>query len=238
MNLSQLVQKIKRETGYGSIGVTNDQATQDILTAINERRFEFWRYFNWTFSLNAISITTVDGQQDYTLGASDGPIINLWGHLDLHPIKRYTNKAYLEWMADPDEAGVDEGSVFGYVEIGRDSSDLQKIRLIHTPQSSGDVVDGFSKKKISEYAVADIATNTLIDFFPAETHGIIQVGAKADIYEILKNFPESARHEKKFLDAMRMLVGQEGNMPNRRLDIPLPAMYRRRRRGRGGTGVA
>jgi hypothetical protein len=234
------VQKIKRETGYGSIAVTNDQATQDILTSINERKFEFWRYFNWTFSLNAVVITTVSNQQDYTLAALDGPIIDLWGRTTMTKLRRYSNREYLQWVADPNQSGEDLGGVFGYVEVGRDSSDRAKIRLVHTPENTGDVIDGFSKKRLTTYAVADIATNTLIEFFPAETHGILLTGSKADIYEILKNENASARHEAKFKAALQLLVGQEGNMPDRRINIRLPSMYRRRKRNRarGGTGVA
>jgi len=199
---------------------------------------EAWRFHNWTYSLNPVEITTVANQSDYSLDAVDGAIIALWPELTAGLLRRYTLKEYLEWFRSVDATGADLGEIFGYMDVGRDSDDKLQVRLLRTPTTAGVKILGFTKKRLTEYVQGDIATNTGLEFFPRETHGLLLRGAVSDIRELQGKHQLQQIENAKFKHGLKVLVGQDQNEPDKRITIPLPAMYRRRKRGRGGTGVA
>lgn len=238
MNLDSAVKRVKRKTGYGQSGVTNDQATQDVLDAINDRLDQAWQRHPWSYSLTERQITTVAAQSDYTLEAADGGIELIYPQAGGKPLKRYTIAYYQEWHKGEASDSEDTGGVFGYIHIGRTTADKLKVRLVHTPDTAGDVLICWTKNRITEYALADIATNTIIQFFPKEVHRLICRGAESDIYDIQGKKELAEKREAQFLDEIDALWAQEASVKDKRLRFSLPPLYRRRQRARGGTGVA
>lgn len=238
MDLEDAVKRVKRKTGYGQLGVTNDQATQDVLDALNDKLNQAWNHRPWHFSLTERDITTVAGQSDYTLEQSDGAIETIYPEAGGRPLSRYTIGYYQEWLKGESSDSQDTGAVFGYIHIGRSTGDKLKIRLVATPDTDGDVFVAWTKKRITEYVVADIATNTILQYFPAEAHRIICRGAEADIYDLQGKKELAERREERFLNELDVLWAQEAATKDKRLRFGLPPLYRRRQRARGGTGVA
>ncbi len=235
MDLAKFVQTVKRQTSFGRLNNTSDQATQDIIDALNERQYEMWRRHDWEYSLEELTVTLVANTSDYTLSATAGSVIVLYGNESGLPLKRFTFREYLRWWRNNNNA---PGTVFGYVRIGRDpSTQAIKVRLVNTPGGAGDIL-GWAKKKLVPYTVGDIATNTGLTFFPDETHGILLRGVKADIYETLGKKDLSLVNDNKFKTEIDQAILEDESSPDAKLTSPPPAFYRKRRRTRGGTIVS
>ena len=235
MDLATLIKRVKRRTGYGLLSKTTDQQTQDILDALVDITYEAWSEYDWDFSIKEVSITLVADEADYTLEAEDGDIIVLYPKTNNgRPLRRYTFKQYIQWVRNADATtGVDSGGVFGYMNLGRDSDDNKLVRFIRTPATSGGVIQGFLKKRITvEYTTSDIDTNTRLQYFPTEAHHILVRGVQGRIYEIQKKEALAERTQFKFEKLLKKLIGQERNEPDKRLTLPLPPMIRIRRRAR------
>ncbi len=232
MNLSAAVETLKRWTGYGTVAVTNDQATEDIVRSINGAEGEAWLFKPWHYSLNEREITTVLAQRDYTLQASDGYIEVIYPQAGGLPLVKFTRKRYLDFQRAESDAE-DTGGVFGYIHNGRDSDDKLKLRLVRTPASAGDVFIAWTKKRLTEYAVGDIATNQRMQYFPNEAHEAILVGAEARIRKIQGKKEEMLIARAEFLNRLGDLWKTEGDAPDQQLRADLPDMYRRRRRAYG-----
>lgn len=238
MDLDDAVKRVKRKTGYGQLGVTNDQSTQDVLDAINDRLSQAWQRHPWSYSLTERTLTTVASTKDYTLETADGGIEVVYPQDGGKPLRRYSLAYYQEWHKGEASDSEDEGEIFGYIHIGRSSADKLKIRLVHTPVSSGTVFVVWTKNRLTEYAPADIVTNTLIQYFPKEVHRLICRGAESDIYDIQGKKELAEKREAQFLNEIDALWGQEASVKDKKLRWDLPPIYRRRQRARGGTGVA
>ena len=239
MDLAAAVKRVKRNTGLGVLSRTTDQVTQDIVNAINDRSYTFWNFHDWEYSLNPIEITMVTNQSDYTLTVDDGDILVLYPEKQGRPLRRYTFKEWLTYQRRATEDGNDAGNVFGYQSLGRNSADQRKVRMLRTPNStnSGQKILGFSKKRLTVYTVADIATNTALNYFPREVHPIIVLGAEADINTVQKK-PEAAKSKNKdFFGRLQLLVTQETSEPDDSMTTRPPAIYVRRKRRRSGTNV-
>lgn len=236
MNLADAVKRVKRDTGYGTLAVTTDQATTDIINALNDAEAKGWRFRPWHFSLNEREISVMSGTKDYTLEASDGYIDVIYPQAGGLPLPRFTRRGYLEWLRTSSDADA-EGEVVGYMHNGRDSSDKLKLRLIYTPTSALTLI-AWCKKRLTEYAVADIATNTRLQYFPNEAHDLIVLGAGSRILKIQGKKTEAEAGLKEFYDEMALLWKQESDAGDRRLTSQLPSLYRRRKRARGGLRVA
>lgn len=236
MDLAGLVRRIKRKSAYGDLNVTNDQATQDVIDAIVDRMAEIWRWHEWDWSTNETSLVLTADVADYTLGSTDGDILLIDPGSGKQPLVRMTRREYRKWYATRD-TDQDGGEVFGYITTGRDSNDKLKLKVVHTP-TSNQTVTVITKKRLTEYTVADIATNTLIQYFPKEVQELIAEAALADIYEI-QDKPELAAMKRQRVERdLNVLVAQEENQPDRRPRRKLPASWRiRNRLRRHGTGV-
>lgn len=237
MTLSELIRRIKRRTGYGSLSVTNDQATQDILDGINDNMDEGWMAHNWSFSLNSISIAHAADTSDYTLSSDDGHIIVLYDSVTLDPLKRYDLRNYINRAVKTINAsGVNTDGVHGYHELGRDSSDRLKIRLIGTPSKAGNTTIGFSKKRLTPLTTSDLSSE--IPFWPREVHRIFVFGGLSHVRDIQEKYTERDKAQALFEAKINRLWGREKSAPDRQITIGLPAMIVRRKRARGGTRVA
>lgn len=239
MDLSEAVKRIKRKTSLGTLTKTTDQVTLDIIDAINDRMDDAWRFHDWNFELNALEISLVADQSDYTLSADDGDIFILYPEKQGQPLRRYTFREWLEYRRRETEDGNDTGTVFGYQILGRNSSKQLKIRLLRTPNAanSGDKIIGFAKNRITKYTVADIATNTSLDYFPREMHPLIVIGAESNMLAIQKKPDAAARKDRRFFAGLQLLVDQETNEPDDIITTRIPKMIVRRRRHRSGTNV-
>jgi len=235
MDLSTFVKTVKRQTSHGRLTVTNDQATKDIIDSLNARGFEAWRRHDWEFSLLELSITLVADQKDYTLDATAGSVIVLYGNESGLPLKRFTHREHLRWWRNFNGA---PGTVFGYVHIGRvAATGAIKIRMVNTPGGEGTIL-GWAKMKLVPYVVADIATNTGLTFFPEEFHNTLLYGVKSDIYEIQGKKDLGLVQDRKYsLTIGQAIIDEEGS-PDAQLTSPPPPMYRKRQRTRGGTIVS
>ena len=118
MDLSAAVQQVKRNTGYGSLSVTNDQSTTDIINEINNSEARAWRFRPWHFSWNERRIVTIADEDDYTLEASDGYIELIYPETGGLPLPRFTRRRYFEWIRTGSDAEA-AGSVVGYLHNGR-----------------------------------------------------------------------------------------------------------------------
>ena len=236
MNLADAVKRVKRRTGHGTLTNTSDQATQDVVDEINDFINDGWRQDNWR-----LRQTTSPSPPPPALGLHshglDGSVEDLYPRPAAPP--RLTWRSYLKWHRDRGTSDSDDqGQVFAYANLGRDSSDKLKIRLLHTPNTTGDVFVGHSKLRLTEYVLGDIATNTRVQFFPEEAHNIICRGARAGVMIIQGKTEAGEALRKLALGELRELWAQENNTPDARLRRPLPGMIRRRMRARGGTRVA
>lgn len=238
MNLSEAFRRIKRRTGYGVVGQNSDTATQDILDAWNDICDMAWLWKSWPFSLDAISEALEDGTSDYTFESTEGDIVVLYLSGSTKPLHKYTWEEYLRWHSTIDEDDTSgEGEIFGYIPLGNDSDDNQQIRIIRTPSESKTLI-GFSKKRLTPYEVADIATNTLLQYFPREFHQVLIDGAIGMVRGIQGKAELADAIEKRFYQKLDKMWETEKQKPANRITSPLPPMYRSRRRARGGTTVA
>ena len=236
MDLSGFVRRVKRRTGFGDVTVTDDMATQDVLDSLNDRQAEFWRFHDWLWSLNERSVSVVSGTSDYTLDATDGDIILIDPGASGRPLKRFTFKEYLRWHRRTDDVQ-DQGSVIGYIPLGRDSLDRSQFRLVHTPQAA-QTITVWAKKRLSDYAQADIATNTLLAYFPKEVQGLLSQAAEADVFQVQGKHELAEVRRVRVQSKLDELVRQEEGEPDDTIRVPMPSMIRQRRRSRQGTRVA
>ena len=197
MTLAELVKAIKRQARYGDIDNTSDQSTLDVLASINARRSRFWRKYNWDWLLTAISLSYTKGTTEYTITTTpvvgDIIILAISGG-DPPVLTRITPKRYYQWRLASDQAQAQPAE---YFHRGLDSSGRPMITVWPEPSSDGTIV-GFGKSKITEYVVADIATNTAIEFFPGFTHEILIQGGLSDISKIQGDMVAAGNYNAEF----------------------------------------
>ena len=237
MTLASAVRILKRRSNYGTVATVSDTATQDCIDAINAAEAKAWSRQNWDFSLNERSITTVAAQQDYTLETSDGGITVIYPVAGGEPLTKFNQRRYLKWQRSGSDAD-DTGGVFGYMHIGRSSDDKLKIRLVRTPTDAGTVFKAWTKKRLTEYAIGEIATNTRLQYFPSEFHEGIIIGALAKLFEVTAKPDLAKLRDVEFDNWLATAWGEENNIPDKKLRAGMSPMIRRRRRARGGTTVA
>lgn len=232
--LSKLVSVCKRRGQYGDINNTSDQVTQDILDSYFERASRLWRAWDWDFSLQEISETLVAGTADYTLSVTNiGKIILLFIDGQDDHLRPLTLKRYHQWAR---RKGEGNGEVTHYVKLGRSSAGAFKLKLYKTPADAG-TLEGYGKKKLSRYVLADIAANTGIEYFPDDYIDVIITGILSDIAEIKGNKVEAQAKEALFVSKMAELIPDEANQPDEEWSSPPPDRYINAKRSRGGTRV-
>lgn len=238
ISLATLMQQVKRKTRYGDISNTSDQITADIVHYINQRRFRIWRRYPWHWVIKEFSISITANEKNYTLDSEIGDIIAIDNNEGDY-LKKITLKRYLQWYKSEETADSteDKGEVTRYVMVGRDeTTKALKIKVWRTPFTN-DTFTGWGKKRITRYAVADIATNTDLEFFPEEVIPVLEAGVLADIYEAQGKTPEAAVKESYFNNEMNAMVGEATVEEDTEEESPLPDYMIFHNRKRGGTTV-
>jgi hypothetical protein len=236
VTLAALVSAIKRQARYGDFTNTGDQATADVITAVNARRSRFWRRYNWDWLLQPISLAVVSGQTDYTITTSpqvgDIIILAITGG-DPPVLTRITAKRYYQWRL---QANATPAQPAEYFLRGLDASGNPMITIWPTPSSAVTVL-GFGKAKIADYAVADIATNNGLEYFPKDTHEILITGGLADISKIQGDMAAATAFNAEFERQLNQLVPEVTSEGDQEIAAYPPDRYIFRKRNSGGTSV-
>jgi hypothetical protein len=233
MTLSELVSLVKRTARAGSTSVTNDQVTADIILFTNNKGFELWRRWPWDWSYTEISYSQGAGVSDKTF---DGTYATI-GAIEClaaggAPLDNLNFKEYLRWWKDEEDS---PGSISKYIRIGRDSSGYLKIRFWPTP-ASATTITGWGKNRFTKYAVADIATNTALTFFPEETHQILYEMVLGEQFRVMNDNRYASQIN--LANAMILeLIAEEMTQKDQQSKSPPPALFRFGSRKRGGTTV-
>lgn len=234
MTLGEFLELCKRQMRHGDPAVTSDQVTEDLVRYLNLRRRRFWRKWYWDWSLDELSTAMVVGQSDYTFGATVGEIIILQIEGEDDYLTPVGMKEYFRWKKKANEG---QGTPTHYIRLGRDASKNIKVRVWRTPSAAG-TIGGFAKKRLTDYTVADIATNTGFEYFPDDVLDILKVGVESDIAEAKGNKEEALEKDRRFEKMMKDLIPEEMVKPDEQITTPAPEFWRRRRGlRRSGTTV-
>lgn len=234
LSLATLVQQLKRRSRYGDPSNTSDQITSDIVHYVNQRRLRIWRRAAWHWSMKEFTLALVAGTLNYTLDSEVGDIIAIDnGNGDY--LKKRTMKRYLAWHKSASSAS-DTGAVSDYVRMGLDSTKSIMIKVWPTPAAAANLT-GWGKKRVERYAVADIATNTDIEYFPEEVLPVLEAGVLADIYEAQGKPLDAAAKESYFKNELEAMVKEEAVEEDSEEESAAPDYYTFHKRRRGGTTV-
>lgn len=223
----------KRTAHFGQPGVA-DQPQADLLRCLNNRRFQIWRFNDWDWSLDDISLSVSSSSYDKTLPATTGEIYDLGIQGQTGRLRRYTRREYLSWQKQANVT--DTGNLIGYVPLGRDSSGNIKLRFLAAPVVAV-TVEGWAKKRIAALTSADLATE--LSYFPEEAQDVLYRFVLSDCLR-LKGDKEGAEIEERRADnQLKVLKGEEESPADEVPQSPPPAYMRHkaRNRGKGGTGV-
>lgn len=234
-SLATFVKKVKRKTRYGNPATTSDAITDDIVHYINQRGLRLWRRYPWHWNIVEFSISISANEVNYTLDSEVGDIIAIDSGQGGYLKKIATLKQYLERFRGRSVA-TDPGSVSRYVRMGRASTKALKIKVWRTPTESA-TLTGWGKKRLDRYIVADIATNTDMEFFPDEVLPVLEAGVLSDIYEAQGKTMESAVKEDFFTREMERMVSEstvEEDSEEERAPSDYMVFHKRMR---GGTTV-
>ena len=172
--LGDFVGQIKREGQFGSLLVTNDQPTLDILNATNRRLARIWAAANWRWRHEKLSIALVPNQSEYKVVAASGnPIDRI---MNLYPLDNTTNpplrgkplieKTERQFFSECDtRPGYCPGVPEKYWNEGMDANNIWNIQVSPTPMSPGTIV-GSAKMVLVPYVLADILANNPFTYFP------------------------------------------------------------------------
>jgi hypothetical protein len=235
--LSTLIAQLKYKTGYGDAATTSDDKTENIVHWINERRLRLWRRFPWHWAIVEFTVSFAVNEDDYTLDSTVGDIIAIDnGNGDY--LKKRTIKQYLQWFkGDTDSSDETTGNPSDYVRMGQVAATKAiKIKVWPTPQTAVDRA-GFGKQRITRYSVADIATNTDIEYFPDEVIPVLEAGVLADIYEAQGKTTEMLAKENYFKDETDSMVKEETTEEDDEEQSAAPDYMTFHKRKRGGTTV-
>lgn len=238
MDLATFVKKIKRRTQLGSLTITTDQVTQDIIDAINDIRFKMWRAWAWDWSVEQINsgngVAVAANSSEFTLDSNSGQLLVLFIRSQSYLLKPISLHYYLMWKKTKDD---EAGTPTHYIRFGRDSSNNLKYKLWKTSNSAV-TLDGWAKKRLTEYTVASISSNTEIEFFPEEVQDILLDGVEAIMNKVKGDMVNWKILFEEFKGNVQFLIGEEqrakpDEMPT--LKYPRWLILSRRQRGSGTT---
>ena len=228
-----LINLTKRTARLGASGNNSDQAASDILSYLNNRRFEIWRYHDWDWSLDDISLTVGPTTYDQTLPSTVGEVTELAIQGSSGILRRYSRHAYLQWQKRPNTA--DAGDLVGYIYRGRDASGNIKVRFFAAPSESK-TIEGWAKKRISALTASDLTTS--FAYFPEEMQDLLYKFVLADAYRQMGDTRGDLELRRAY-DSLKNLVGEEESQADLEIQTPPPDYLRFVRRARGkGTQVA
>lgn len=228
-----LINLVKRTARLGAPGNNSDQAASDILSYLNNRRFEIWRYHDFDWTLDDISLTVGPSTYDQSLPSTTGEVTELAVQGASGILKRYSRRAYLQWQKRPNAS--DAGDLVGYIYRGRDASGNIRVRFFATP-SENKIVEGWAKKRISALTASDLTAN--LSYFPEEMQDLLYKFVLADAYKQMGDARGDAELQRAY-SSLKNLVGQEESQADLEVSTPPPDYLRFVRRSRGkGTQVA
>ena len=193
MTPENVVDLVKRTAGFGVLGNNADQAALDLLKHLNIRLRQVWRFHDWDYSLDDISLTVTSSSYDKTLASTTGEVYELGIQGQTGYLKRFTRRQYLQW-----EKGLnvsDTGPLIGYVPLGLDSSKNIKLRFFRPPANST-VIEGWGKKRLVELTASDWTTE--IAYLPPEAQDVVYAFLLSDVYRMMKDLradPEERKSE-------------------------------------------
>ena len=174
LGVADFIKIAKRESRYGLVGTTGDQATTDVLNELNIRRKRIWAYWNWKWALEKLSFAIAINTTQYTVAAASGNPIDritdlipqdstvtpaVWAA----PLQELERQDFYSWWAAQPSDSADIPAK--YVNLGMDANQAWLIEVAPKP-SQAFTMKGFAKKKLATYTAADITANTLMDYFP------------------------------------------------------------------------
>lgn len=233
MTPADVVDLVKEDARIGTVGNYTDKAALSLLTRLSLRLFEIWRFHDWEWQLDPVSLTVSSTDYEKTFPATTGELYEMQVSGQSGYLPRYSRRQYLQWLKYPDPATT--GSLRGYIHLGRDASMNLKVRFFDPPSTSSTVI-GWSKKRFVKLTTADWATE--IAYFPEEMQDIICKFLRSDAYRMAndnRSYPELQVAQRDLV----ALKGEEDSQADLEPKAPPPDYIRfvRRRRG-SGTGVA
>ena len=237
LSLATFVQQLKRKTRYGDPANTTDQITADIVHYTNQRRFRLWRRYAWHWSLVEFTLPILANVINYVLGSTVGDIVAIedgnGGYL-----KKRTLKRYLQWHKSSTSTNAESsGSTTDYIRMGLDANKSIMIKVWPTASEAANLT-GWGKKRLTRYAVADLATNTDIEYFPEQVLDVLEAGVLADIYEAQGKTAEMDVKNAYFKSEMEAMVKEESVEEDSDEESPAPDYFTFHKRKRGGTTVS
>lgn len=233
LSLATLVVQLKRRSQYGDPNNTADQLTADIVHYINQRRLRIWRRCPWSWSILEFTLPLVVGTIDYVLAVTIGDIVAIEDGQGGY-FKKRTLKRYLAWHKGSSSTDSDNPS--DYVRMGMNANKALMIKVWPSPASAANRT-GWAKKRLVRYTVADIATNTDLEYFPDEVLDVLEAGILADIYEAQGKKSDSDVKNAYFNDELKSMAKEEAVEEDSEEQSDLPDYLLFHNRRRGGTTV-
>ena len=232
MTPGQMCDLVKRTVGLGTAGNNADQQALDLLKYLNMRLRQVWRFHDWDYSLDDISLTVTSSSYEKTLASTTGEVLELGVQGQTGYLKRYSRRQYLQWEKSSNVS--DEGLLTGYIPLGRDTSKNIKLRFFRAPANST-IVEGWGKKRLVELTTADWTTE--LAYFPPEAQDVVYQFLLSDGYRLMKDLRADSQ-ERIAGVALRELRGEVAGEADIEPQSPPPdrVVFVNRKRGRG-TGV-
>ena len=139
--LGTFVSHLKRESRYGQIAVTSDQATADVLSAINKRLAAIWGRADWKWGRELLSFALTSGTRQYTVTAASGnaidriqdliPYDSTGTFLNGKPLTQRTTRGFFErhgaeWGSTAPTTSAEYGAPAEFYSVGLDSSNRHR----------------------------------------------------------------------------------------------------------------
>ncbi len=192
-----------------------------------------WRFHDWDYSLDDISLNVSSAAYDVSLAATTGEVYELGIQGQTGYLKRYSRRQYLQWQKSANVT--DPGALVGYIPLGRDASKNIKLRFFNAPANAV-VVEGWGKKRLVEVTTADWATE--LAYFPPEAQDVVYGLLLSDGYRLMKDL-RAADQESIAMAALRGLRGEVESEADLEPQSPPPdyVTFVNRNRRRGGVKV-
>jgi len=228
----EIVDLAKRKAHFGILGNDSDQASIDLLSCLNIRAFDIWRFSDWEWLFDAISISVGPGDYEKTFPATTGELMELNVQGQTGYLIRHSRRQYLQWLKQANTT--DSGVLTGYIHTGRDASGNIKVRFFATPSSSV-TVEGWAKKRFVKLTASN--WSTAIPYFPEEVQGVLYSFVQSDAYDLAGDARAPGQLREAFA-ALRNLRGEEDSQADLEVTSPPPDRSRFTRRHRkSGTRV-
>lgn len=180
IKIGDFVSHLKRESRYGQVAVTNDPATNDILTSINKRLAPIWARREWEWGRELLAFDLAVGVRQYAVAAVSGnkigriqdliPYDSTGTFLNGQPLKQRTTRKFFELHGAPRGSSPAAEQTDGegpseYYQVDVDATNVRNIVIWPTPTAVSKM-GGFAKGLLTSYTLADIVANNPILYFP------------------------------------------------------------------------